>query len=129
MIKFKLINNFNTKKKIVVIALLVLALIFILGNYNREAIKSYINEVVKSPSTRIHLINIAKVAIPIKNLIFDGTTPESLLNGLERFFEDPKFFYELKSKCRETAEKYYSWEKVTDQTEEEFIKIIKTSNL
>jgi len=64
-----------------------------------------------------------------KNLIFDGTSPESLSNGLQRFFEDPDFFSELKSKCRETAEKYYSWEKVTDQTEEEFIKIINISKL
>jgi uncharacterized protein YjbI with pentapeptide repeats len=62
MIKFKLFNNFNTKKKIALIALLILALLFILG-------KNYISEVVKSPSIRIHLINIAKVAIPLKNLI------------------------------------------------------------
>ena len=59
-----------------------------------------------------------------KNLIFEGTSPKSLSNGLERFFDDPGFFTQLKSKCRETAEKYYSWEKVTDQTEKEFIKII-----
>ena len=64
-----------------------------------------------------------------KNLIFEGTSPESLSNGLERYFENPEFFSQLKSKCRETAEKYYSWEKVTDQTEEEFIKIINISNL
>ena len=62
-----------------------------------------------------------------KDLIFEGTSPESLSNGLERFFKDPGFFVQLKSKCRETAEKYYSWEKVTDQTEKEFIKIIKFS--
>jgi uncharacterized protein YjbI with pentapeptide repeats len=68
MIKFKFFNNFN-KKKFALIALLILALLFILGNYNREIIKSYIDEVVKSPSTRIHLINIAKVAIPLKNHI------------------------------------------------------------
>ena len=40
-----------------------------MGNYNREVIKSYIDKVVKQPSTRIHLINIAKIAIPLKNLI------------------------------------------------------------
>jgi len=62
-----------------------------------------------------------------KNLIFEGTSPESLSNGLARFFNDPGFFTKLKSKCRETAEKYYSWEKVTDQTEKEFIKIINFS--
>jgi len=69
MFKFKLFNNFNTKKKIALIALLIFALLLMLGNYNREVIKSYINEVATSPSTRIHLINIAKVAIPLKNLI------------------------------------------------------------
>ena len=62
MIKFNLFNNFNTKKKIALIALLILALLFILG-------KNYISEVAKVPSIRIHLINIAKVAIPLKNLI------------------------------------------------------------
>ena len=64
-----------------------------------------------------------------KNLIFEGTSPKSLSNGLEKFFDNPEIFSKLKSKCRETAEKYYSWEKVTDQTEEEFIKIINISNL
>ena len=60
--KFKLFNNFNTKKKIAFIALLLLALLFILA-------KDYISEIVKAPSTKVHLINIAKVAIPLKNLI------------------------------------------------------------
>ena len=69
MFQFKLFNNFNKKKKIALIALLILALIFILGNYNREVIKSYIDEIVKSPSIRVQLINIAKVAIPLKNLV------------------------------------------------------------
>ena len=64
-----------------------------------------------------------------KNLIFEGTSPESLSKGLEIFLKNPEFFSNLKSKCRETAEKYYSWEKVTDQTEEVFIKIIKLSKL
>ena len=60
---------FTIKKKIALIGLLILALLFILGNYNREVIKSYISEVVTSPSIRLQLINIAKVAIPLKNLI------------------------------------------------------------
>ena len=68
MIQFKLFNNFN-KKKIALIALIILALLFILGNYNREVVKSYISEVVTSPSIRVHLVNIAKVVIPLKNLI------------------------------------------------------------
>ena len=60
---------FTKKKKIVLIALLILALLFILVNYNREIIKSYIVEVVTSPSIKVQLIKIAKVAIPLKNLI------------------------------------------------------------
>jgi len=47
---------------------------------------------------------------------------------LEIFLKNPENISNLKSKCRETAEKYYSWEKVTDQTEEVFIKIINLSN-
>jgi uncharacterized protein YjbI with pentapeptide repeats len=62
MIQFKIFHIFNTKKKIALIVLLIVALLSILG-------KNYISEVVKSPSIRIHLINIAKVAIPLKNLI------------------------------------------------------------
>ena len=57
MTQFKL-----NKKKIALIALIILTLLFIFG-------KNYINELVKKPSIRVHLINIAKVAIPIKNLI------------------------------------------------------------
>ena len=62
MIQFKIFNIFNTKKKITLIVLLMLALLSILG-------KNYISEVVRSPSIKIHLINIAKVAIPLKNFI------------------------------------------------------------
>jgi uncharacterized protein YjbI with pentapeptide repeats len=62
MIKFKLFNNFNAKKKIALIALLIFAFLLILG-------KNYISEVANVPSIRIHLINIAKVAIPLKNHI------------------------------------------------------------
>jgi len=61
MIKSKLINNFN-KKKIALIVLLIFALLIILG-------KNYISEVAKVSSIRLHLINFAKVAIPLKNLI------------------------------------------------------------
>ena len=62
MIQFKLFNNFNAKKKIALIALLIFAFLLILG-------KNYISEVANVPSIRIHLINIAKVAIPLKNHI------------------------------------------------------------
>ena len=85
MIKFKLFNNFNTKKKIALIALLIVALLFILVNYNRDVIKSYI---LSSPSIKIPLINIAKVAIPLKNLsncfwtftFYDWTINEPILS-------------------------------------------------
>ena len=75
MAPFKLFNNFNAKKKIALIVLLTLALIFILGNYNREVITSYMWKQAEtiwnsvSPSTRKNLIKIAQVAIPLKNLI------------------------------------------------------------
>ena len=63
MIKFKL---FFKKSKITLIVLLIFALLLILGtNY----IIKEVRELAKVPSTRIHLINIAKVAIPLKNLI------------------------------------------------------------
>jgi len=57
------------RKKTALIVLLILALLSILAIYNREVIKNYIDEVVTSPSTRVTLINIAKVVIPLKNLI------------------------------------------------------------
>jgi len=66
MIKFKLFKHFNTKKKIALIGLLIIALPFILDHYHRSVIKAYLYE---QPSIRIHLINIAKVAIPLRNLI------------------------------------------------------------
>jgi len=53
---------FTIKKKIALIVLLIFTLLFILG-------KNYISELAKLPSIRIHLINIAKVVIPLKNLI------------------------------------------------------------
>ena len=71
MIKFKLFNNFNTKKKIALIVLLILPLLLIFSkNYiNTKYAQGGLLEVVKLPSIKIHLINIAKVAIPLKNLI------------------------------------------------------------
>lgn len=59
-----------------------------------------------------------------QNLILQGTSPESLAKGMEHFLNNPEYYSQLKFKCRETAEKNYSWEKVTDQTEQEFIKIV-----
>jgi len=76
---------FATKKKIVLIFLLILALLFILGNYNREVIKSYVWKVVEmtwnraSPSTKMHLIKITQVAIPIKNLILKRNIEDKIV--------------------------------------------------
>jgi glycosyltransferase involved in cell wall biosynthesis len=64
------------------------------------------------------------LALVDKNLILQGTSPESLAKGMEHFLDNPEYYSQLKSKCRETAERNYSWEKVTDQTEEEFLKSI-----
>jgi glycosyltransferase involved in cell wall biosynthesis len=64
------------------------------------------------------------VTLVDQNLILQGTSPESLAKGMEHFLNNPEYYTQLKFKCRETAEKNYSWEKVTDQTEEEFMKII-----
>ena len=64
-IKSKFMNYFN-KKIIALIALLIFALLLILGkNYIIKEAK----EIVKVPFIRIQLINVAKIAIPIKNLI------------------------------------------------------------
>ena len=53
---------FTTTKKITLIVLLIFTLLLILG-------KNSISEVANVPSIKIHLINIAKVSIPFKNLI------------------------------------------------------------
>jgi glycosyltransferase involved in cell wall biosynthesis len=64
------------------------------------------------------------LALVDQNLILQGTSPESLAKGMEHFLDNPEYYSQLKSKCRETAERNYSWEKVVDQTEELFIKNI-----
>jgi uncharacterized protein YjbI with pentapeptide repeats len=58
--------NYFNKKIFALIALLIFALLLILGkNYIIKEAK----EIVKVPSIRIPLINVAKIAIPLKNLI------------------------------------------------------------
>ena len=58
--------NYFSKKIFALIALLIFALLLILSkNYIIKEAK----EIVKVPSIRIQLINIAKIAIPLKNLI------------------------------------------------------------
>jgi len=64
------------------------------------------------------------LALVDQNLILQGTSPESLAKGMELFLNNPDYYSQLNSKCRETAERNYSWEKVVDQTEEEFIKSV-----
>ena len=64
------------------------------------------------------------LALVDQDLLFEGTSPECLAKGMEHFLNNPEYYSQLKFKCRETAETNYSWEKVTDQTEQEFIKSI-----
>jgi glycosyltransferase involved in cell wall biosynthesis len=64
------------------------------------------------------------LAMVDQNLILQGTSPDSLAKGMQHFLDKPEYYSQLKSKCRETAEKNFSWEKVVDQTEKEFIKSI-----
>ncbi len=54
-------------------------------------------------------------------LLFPGTDPKSLAAGLERFLNDPESFHALGSRCRLEVEEKYSWEKVVDRIQEEFI--------
>jgi uncharacterized protein YjbI with pentapeptide repeats len=63
------IYKFNTKKKIILVSLFLFVLLVLLGNYNREIIKTHINELVAQPSIKAKLINVSKVAIPLKNRI------------------------------------------------------------
>jgi len=58
--------DFNFSKKNVLLVLLTFALVLILG---KNYIINEARELAKLPSIRIQLINIAKVAIPLKNLI------------------------------------------------------------
>jgi uncharacterized protein YjbI with pentapeptide repeats len=62
MINFKFFNNFNKKIFFLLIALLIFASLFVLA---RDIDK----QLAKAPFIRAQIINIAKIAIPIKNLI------------------------------------------------------------
>ena len=62
-------------------------------------------------------------------LLFQETSPEALAKGLEHYLLNPEYYSQFKSKCRETAEKYFSWERITDQIEKFFIKIVFDQNL
>ena len=59
------------KKKVWIIIIISIFLLFIFG-------KNKISEVSKEPSVRIHIINIAKVAIPFKNFFFLRTIEDKI---------------------------------------------------
>jgi glycosyltransferase involved in cell wall biosynthesis len=59
-----------------------------------------------------------------ESLLFPGTTPEALSRRIEKFLKNPKPFEALKSRCRERAVQYYSWEKVLDLIEDEFLLVL-----
>ena len=62
-------------------------------------------------------------------LLFSETSPVAIAKGIANYLLNPEIFINLKSKCRETAEKNYSWERVTDQIEKIFSKIVSDQNL
>ena len=62
-------------------------------------------------------------------LLFQETSPEALEKGLAHYLLNPEKYINLKTKCRETAEKHFSWEGVTDQIEKLFTKIVSNQNL
>src|SRR4030095_15902089 len=53
------------------------------------------------------------------SLVFRGTTPEVMAEDLERFLEDhqrdPDGYARLRAACREHVERYYAWERATDE--------------
>ena len=63
MFKLRFFNNLK-KKKITLIALLIIVPLLIVGTNN-----NWVNEVIKLPAAKTYLVNIAKVVVPLKNLI------------------------------------------------------------
>jgi len=59
-----------------------------------------------------------------ERLLFHGTSPEALAEGIETFLKAPEVFREMRAKCRNLAETRYSWETVVKRIEQEFIKTI-----
>ena len=62
-------------------------------------------------------------------LLFQETSPVALAKGIGHYLLNPEKYINLKSKCRETAEKNFSWERITDQIEKIFTKIVSDQNL
>ena len=56
-----------------------------------------------------------------ESLVFGGTAPEVMAQGLERFLEqkerDPDAYVRLRGACREHCERHYSWERATTDLE------------
>ena len=61
--------------------------------------------------------------------LFQETSPVALANGIGHYLLNPEKYINFKSKCRETAEIYFSWEKITDEIEKIFSKIVYDQNL
>ncbi|MBT5548991.1 MAG: glycosyltransferase family 4 protein [Nitrospina sp.] len=59
-----------------------------------------------------------------QRLLFKGTSPEALAEGIETFFKTPEVYEEMKPRCRELAETHYSWDSVVKRTEQEFLKVL-----
>jgi len=57
-------------------------------------------------------------------LLFQETSPVALAKGIAHYLLNPEKYINFKFKCRETAEKNFSWERITDQIEKNFIKIV-----
>jgi len=55
------------------------------------------------------------------SLVFQGTAPEVMAQGLERFLErmerDPDAYVRLRGACREHSERHYAWERATRDLE------------
>ena len=63
MLKLRFFNNLK-KKKITLIAILIIVPLLIVGTNN-----NWVNEVIKLPAAKTYLVNIAKAVVPLKNLI------------------------------------------------------------
>ena len=61
-------------------------------------------------------------------LLFQETSPVALAKGIEHYLLNPEKYINFKSKCREIAERNFSWERITDQIEKIFIKIVFNQN-
>jgi uncharacterized protein YjbI with pentapeptide repeats len=77
MSQFKLFDYLN-KKNLVIIILILLTLIFILIEHNREVFQSYLDKSLTSTTIRKNVISVAKKAVPIKNFILMRNTNDKI---------------------------------------------------